>query len=76
MRINIKNLYSKSSKDNKEDIEPQTPPLSNKLKPKEDEWKITERRSLRAAEIESTEKFPFHNMDLKRLKIWIDVLMM
>ena len=29
LRINIKNPYSKPSKDNKGDIEPQTPPLSN-----------------------------------------------
>ena len=33
-RITIKNPYSKSSKDNKGDIKPQTPPLSNELKPK------------------------------------------
>ena len=70
-RINIKNPYSKSSKDNKGDIEPQTPPLSNELKPKEDEWKTTERRSQRAGEIESREKKTFRNTDLKKLKIWI-----
>ena len=55
-RIKLKNPYSKSSKDNKGDIEPQTPPLSDELKLKEDEWKITERRSQRAGEIESREK--------------------
>ena len=44
-------------KEDEGDIEPQTPPLSNELKPKEDEWKTTERRSQRAGEIESREKF-------------------